>query len=237
MGELYDELSKDLEFRHGMNACMDCGTCTALCAAAEFYDYSPREVMDTVQSQDDNRIKELLSSNTIWYCGQCLSCKPRCPRGNNPGAVILALRRLSMRKGYFAESEKGRQQLLAKRLFGDNMLRVGYTLHPTNPVPSHFPELGKDWAYYHEHMKEMREWWGVPMDLENSPGCARIIPEKDMDELRAIYKATGAVDLMNAVEEGMAKKLGGKDEVDKFWNNWLETIDTRNYKIKGGEKK
>ncbi|ODS40335.1 hypothetical protein BEH94_05385 [Candidatus Altiarchaeales archaeon WOR_SM1_SCG] len=237
MGKLYDELTEEIEFDHGMHACMDCGTCTALCAAAEFYDYSPREVMDIVQSQDDDKIRELISSNKIWYCGQCLSCKPRCPRGNNPGAVVLALRRLSVKTGLFAESEKGRQQLLAKRLFGDNMMNRGYTLLPTNPVPSHFPELGKDWEYYHNHLAEMREWWGVPVDLENSPGSARIIPEKDMEELRAIYKATGAVDLMNAVEDGMAKKLGGKEEVEKFWKNWQDTVDTRNYKIKGGKSK
>ncbi|ODS36775.1 MAG: hypothetical protein A7316_09860 [Candidatus Altiarchaeales archaeon WOR_SM1_86-2] len=240
MGKLYDELSRDIEIKHSMHACMDCGTCTAICAAAEFYDYSPREVMDITQSRDDDRIRELISSDKIWYCGQCLSCKQRCPRGNNPGGVILALRRLSEKTGLFAESEKGRQQLIAKRLFGDNMLNRGYTLLATNPIPSHFPELGEDWEYYHKHMKEMRQWWGVPMDLENSPGCHRMIPEKDMEELRAIYKATGAVDLMNKVEEGMAKKLGGKEEVEKFWKSYQENVDSRLYKIKdkkGGESK
>ena len=78
------------------------------------------------------------------------------------------------------------------------------------------------------------------MDLENSPGCHRMIPEKDMEELRAIYKATGAVDLMNKVEEGMAKKLGSKEEVEKFWQSYQENVDSRLYKIKnkkGGESK
>jgi len=110
-------------------------------------------------------------------------------------------------------------------------------LLPTDPAPVRFPELGEDWEYYHKHMKEMRQWWGVPMDLENSPGSARIIPKKDMQELRAIYKATGAVDLMDKIEEGMAKKLGGKEEVDEFWKVWQDTSDTKNYKIKGCEKK
>jgi len=239
MGKLYDELSRDIEIKHSMHACMDCGTCTAICAAAEFYDYSPREVMDITQSRDDDRIRELISSDKIWYCGQCLSCKQRCPRGNNPGGVILALRRLSIKHGLFAESEKGRQQLLAKRVFGDNMLKRGYTLTAANPVPSHFPELGEDWEYYYDHLKEMRQWWGVPMDLENSPGSHRVIPEKGMEELRAIYKATGAVKLMEQIEGGMAKKLGGKEEVEKYWKNWQDSVDTRNYKIKekGGESK
>lgn len=231
MGKLFNELKQDFLYEHGMNACLNCGVCTAVCPAAEFYDYSPREVMNTVQSEDDELIEALLKSDQIWYCGQCFSCKTRCPRGNSAASVILALRRLSVKHGYFAESEKGRQQLFAKRNFGENMLKRGYTLLAKNISPEHFPELGENWEYYYEHMEEMREWWGVPMDLENSAGSHRQIPEKDMEELRAIYKKTGAIALMDAVEQGMEKKLGSKAEVEKYWDNWLETADSRNYQM------
>ncbi len=237
MGKLYQELKRDILYQHGMNACLNCGVCTAVCPAAEFNDYSPREVMNTVQSEDDEAIAELLKSDKIWYCGQCFSCKTRCPRGNNPASVILALRRLAIRHGYFAESEKGRQQLIAKRVFGENMLKRGYTLLAENISPAHFPELGENWEYYYAHMKEMREWWGVPMDLENSPGSHRRIAEKDLDEVRAIYKSTGAIALMEAVEKWMEKKLGGKAEVEKYWQTWLETGDSRNYQLKKEQKK
>jgi len=128
MGKLFNELKQDILYEHGMNACLNCGVCTAVCPAAEVYDYSPREVMNTVQTEDDDLIEDLLKSDKIWYCGQCFSCKTRCPRGNSAASVILALRRLSVKKGYFAESEKGRQQLIAKRVFGQNMLDRGYTL-------------------------------------------------------------------------------------------------------------
>ncbi len=231
MGKLFNELKEDILYEHGMNACLNCGVCTAVCPAAEFYDYSPREVMNTVQSEDDELIEDLLKSDKIWYCGQCFSCKTRCPRGNSTASVILALRRLSVRKGYFAESEKGRQQLLAKRVFGQNMLDRGYTLLAKNISPEHFPELGENWDYIYDHMEEMREWWGVPMDLENSPGSHRQIPEKDLDELRAIYQKTGAIALMEAVEKGMERKLGSKDEVEKYWETWLETGDSRDYPL------
>jgi heterodisulfide reductase subunit C len=69
------------------------------------------------------------------------------------------------------------------------------------------------------------------MDLENSAGSHRVIPEKDMEELRAIYKVTGAIELMDAVEKGMEKKLGSKEEVEKYWENWVETADSRNYEM------
>ena len=231
MGKLFNELKQDILYQHGMNACLNCGVCTAVCPAAEFYDYSPREVMNICQSEADDLIEELLKSDKIWYCGQCFSCKTRCPRGNNTANVILALRRLSVRHGYFAESEKGRQQLFAKRVFGENMLKRGYTLLAENITPAHFLELGENWEYYYEHREEMREWWDVPMDLENSPGSHRVIPEKDMEELRAIYQATGAIELMDAVEKGMEKKLGSKEEVEKYWENWVETADSRNYEM------
>jgi len=69
------------------------------------------------------------------------------------------------------------------------------------------------------------------MDLENSPGSHRQIPEADMQELRAIYEKTGAIALMDAVEQGMEKKLGSKAEVEKYWQTWLETADSRDYEM------
>jgi heterodisulfide reductase subunit C len=36
---------------------------------------------------------------------------------------------------------------------------------------------------------------------------------------------------MNAVEKGMEKKLGSKEKVEKYWENWVETADSRNYEM------
>lgn len=107
---------KDYRLKEGLNACINCGTCTAICPAAEFYRYDPRRIVDIVQSKDEEEIEKLLKSDTIWYCGECMSCVTRCPRKNAPGLIIMALRSLSIDLGYFIESEKGRQQYLDKRL-------------------------------------------------------------------------------------------------------------------------
>src|SRR5512140_3294713 len=109
MEKLYDLLLKDIRFVEGLNACMNCGVCTAICPAAEFYNYDPRKIVDDVQERNNETIEELLKSDTIWYCGECMSCKTRCPRGNAPGLLIIALRSLSQELGCFVESEKGRQ--------------------------------------------------------------------------------------------------------------------------------
>lgn len=100
MAKLYESLLNDVRFQEGLNACMNCGVCTATCPAAEFYKYNPRQICSLVQSKDEEKIEELLRSETIWYCGQCMSCKPRCPRGNVPSLVITALRKLSQEMDY-----------------------------------------------------------------------------------------------------------------------------------------
>ena len=125
MSEILKKLQKDIHFIEGLNSCMNCGVCTAICPAAEFYNYDPRVIVETVQRGNEEEIEELLKSDTIWYCGECMSCRPRCPRGNTPGYVIQALRRLSQKLGLFVVSEKGRQQLALKRIIGDNILRTG----------------------------------------------------------------------------------------------------------------
>ena len=130
MGKYFDMLMEDVRMKEGLTACMNCGICTGVCPAAEFYDYDPRQIVNTVQTKDDDAIEQLLKSETIWYCGECMSCRPRCPRANTPGYIIQALRRLSQKLGFFTYSEKGRQQLAIKRTIGHNILKTGYCIKP-----------------------------------------------------------------------------------------------------------
>ena len=57
MDKLYDRLSGDIRFIEGLNACMNCGVCTAICPAAEFYDYDPRKILDLVQDKDESSLE------------------------------------------------------------------------------------------------------------------------------------------------------------------------------------
>ena len=91
---LVELLKKDVRIQEGLTACINCGTCTAICPAAHFYNYDPRIIADTVQRGNEADILDLLESDTIWFCGECLSCKTRCPRNNTPGYIVQALRNL-----------------------------------------------------------------------------------------------------------------------------------------------
>lgn len=63
-----DMLMEDVRMKEGLQSCMNCGVCTGVCPAAEFYNCDPRQIVNIVQTRDDDAIEELLKSDTIWYC-------------------------------------------------------------------------------------------------------------------------------------------------------------------------
>jgi heterodisulfide reductase subunit C len=201
----YQELTKDVRFVEGISGCINCGTCTAICPAAEFYQYDPRIIAETVQTRDNEKIRELLTGNMIWYCGECMSCKTRCPRGNAPGLLIMALRALSVRSGLFTESEKGRQQLVLKRSVGQWILKYGYCIYREEITLEDHPEQGPTWEWQNRNLEALYERFGVRYKGDG-PGPMRRIPEEALAELKSIFDVTGAIDLFNIIEEQSAKK-------------------------------
>ena len=200
MGNLVDYIKQDVRADEALKACMNCGMCTAVCPAAEFYDYDPRRICDTVQRGDETEIENLLKGDTIWFCGQCMSCKTRCPRGNVPGELISVLRRASEELGYFAESEKGRQQKQLMNAIGTNILEIGYCVHPDRVDPDCHPEQGPIWEWYRENIEEIAPKLGANYH-GSGPGALRTIPEEDLDEVRKIFEVTGGMELRKKVLE------------------------------------
>ena len=205
MDHLFEELEKDYRFREGYHTCINCGTCTAVCPAAEFYRYDPRKIVAIVQTRDDAEIEALLRSDTIWYCGECMSCVTRCPRRNGPGLVIMALRDLSIRLGYFTESEKGRQILPLTHTFARNILNYGYCVHPETFRWEDHMESGPVWKWHTEHLEQSLARQGANY-MGEGPGVLRKIPQASLDELKAIFDVTGATERIRLVEEYSAAK-------------------------------
>jgi len=199
LGALYEKLKEDIRFVEGLKACLNCGTCTAICPAAEFYNYQPRKMVDILQTHDDEKIKDLLKSDTIWYCGECMSCVTRCPRNNAPGLLITALRSLSQEMGYFVESEKGRQQLAIKRTVGHWILEFGYCLHPSRITPENHPEQGPIWEWEFQNLEKVMDRLGANY-MKAGPGVLRAIPQADLDEIRKIFDITGATSRFEKIE-------------------------------------
>ena len=210
MGKLYDELCKDYRFKEGLKTCINCGTCTAICPAAEFYKYDPRKIVDTVQRKDEAEIEALLKSETIWYCGECMSCVTRCPRNNGAGLVIMALRNLSAKLGYFTESEKGRQLYPLTKVLNGNVLNLGYCVHVSTFAYEDHPESGPVFEWVLNNKEDVYSRLGANYGKEG-PGALRKIPQEDLDELKAIYDETGGTERLETVEKfslAKAKEMG-----------------------------
>ncbi len=221
MGKYFNMLMEDVRMKEGLTACMNCGICTGVCPSAEFYNYDPRQIVDTVQTQDDRAIEELLKSDTIWYCGECMSCRPRCPRGNTPAYIIQSLRSLSQRLGFFVYSEKGRQQLALKRTIGHNIVNTGYCLMPELIDPEMHPEQGPVWKWIYEHDRDVFERFGDNYRQEG-PGAVRKIDDQSMAELHSILKVTGCDEFFDNLEkcsEQKAIEMGFEGADDEYFHH------------------
>lgn len=226
MGKLYDRLTGDYRIKEGLKACINCGTCTAICPAAEFYRYDPRQIVDIVQSKDDAEIEKLLKSETIWYCGECMSCITRCPRKNAPGLVIMALRNLSMELGYFTESEKGRQQYALTKVLCNNILNYGYCVYPRTFASQLHPEAGKVWEWQEQHIEDVYSRLGANLEGDGT-GALRKIPQADLDELKRIFDVTGATARIEGINSASMKKAAemGLSEEEYFMKVFTENSE------------
>lgn len=215
--QIEEILKTDIRFTEGLKACMSCGICNAICPAAEFFDYDPRNIVTTVQSGDMKRIIELIGSDSIWYCGQCMSCKTRCPRENCPGLIITVLRKISQETGAYTQSRLGRQQYLLRKVIGNNILKYGYTLHPSNVKPGDHPEQGPVWKWIFENATEVYKVVGANLDGEG-PGTLRKINDETLGELHAIFKHTGGLELFDKIDHFSSQnavELGFIDELNQ----------------------
>lgn len=230
MGKYFDMLMEDVRFEEGLKSCMNCGVCTAVCPAAEFYNYDPRQIVTIVQTRDEVEIERLLRSDTIWYCGECMSCRPRCPRGNTPGYVIQALRTVSQRTGLFVESEKGRQQLALKRFIGDNILATGYCLTPRNIRPELHPEQGPVWQWIVDNDEDVYANF-TDVYLKEGAGALRRVDDKTMTEIRRIFEVSGGQAFYDAIEEHSERKARemGYDGATEEYMMETYTVNSNNH--------
>jgi len=165
--------------------------------------------MNLVIEADEDSLEEILSDDVIWYCGQCLSCKPRCPRGNIPGVVIQILRSVSQMNGLFVRSALGRQQLAIKRSIGHNILETGYCVHPTRIDPDLHPEQGPVWKWMYKNAERVYGRFNTNYNREG-PGLLRRMSSRSMDELDRIFEVTGCKKLWQTIESESGKFVSGK---------------------------
>ncbi len=81
--------------REMLQACIQCGTCTASCANSFAMDQTPRRLWRMViMGQKD----EIFKSKTFALCSSCYYCTLRCPRGLALTEAMGALKQIAARE-------------------------------------------------------------------------------------------------------------------------------------------
>lgn len=76
-----------------IDACFNCGNCTAVCPHSEGYDTFPRRLIRYGQVG----LKDAVAgSKELWVCYYCGECSDTCPREAEPGEFMAAARRYAI---------------------------------------------------------------------------------------------------------------------------------------------
>ncbi len=76
-----------------VEACFNCGNCTAVCPLSTEDESFPRRMIRCVQV---GMRDELLGSKELWTCYYCGECSETCPRQAEPGEFMAAARRYAI---------------------------------------------------------------------------------------------------------------------------------------------
>jgi ferredoxin len=76
-----------------IEACFNCGNCTAVCPLSSGEESFPRRMIRYAQIGTKDR---LLGSKELWMCYYCGECSATCPRQANPGEFMAAARRYAI---------------------------------------------------------------------------------------------------------------------------------------------
>ena len=92
MATINPDFSKELKKfgTQDLNACYNCGTCTAVCSLSTEDDSFPREMVRFSVTGLEDDIKGSLKPWLCYYCGECTT---HCPQSADPGELMQSLRR------------------------------------------------------------------------------------------------------------------------------------------------
>jgi heterodisulfide reductase subunit C len=97
----------------------------------------------------------------------------------------------------------GRQQVEIMNGIGNNILEIGYCVHPDKLRPEKHLEQGPVWDWYIKNIKVVAPKFGANYHGEGAGALREISPET-MEELRSIFKVTGGMEFHDAIANGKA---------------------------------
>jgi heterodisulfide reductase subunit C len=192
---LFEQVKADERFSHGLYGCYECGVCVAVCPSARFYDFSPRWIAQALAREDADLVYKFMNED-VWDCSQCFSCD-KCPRGNSPGGLITILREVAVRNGLKSAKDalEGYGRIIYK------ILSTGTQVAPDMLQPNAFP----DWGPHVKEISENLEWWrrALPPETLHTTETSWEVSEQTLRELYLIWYASGVMEMIKEVDEGL----------------------------------
>ncbi len=209
MEEIFQDIQADMRYDHELNGCLNCGICTATCPAAHYYDFSPREIVQLLWTENLEGIYDAMQEK-IWACAQCYTCAARCPFGNSPGGLVMLMRETAIKHGM-----ESAQNVL--RPFSRVMLKVistGNQIAPDMINPQHFADWGPNISKVQAPLKVLRD--AIPMPTLNTTSI----------ELYTIWEMTGVLDQLETIDENLFDVISDIiDEKRDDYDDWLDEQD------------
>ena len=79
-----------------LRSCIQCGTCSGSCPNANYMSFAPHQAIGMLR---EGIVREVLASNTPWYCSACYLCTVRCPRDIPVTSIMYLLKSLALKRG------------------------------------------------------------------------------------------------------------------------------------------
>ncbi len=193
--DLFRQVKADMRFPDYLYGCYDCGICVAVCPSARFYDFSPRRIAQAAGREDVELFYQQMQED-IWECSQCFSCL-RCPRGNNPGGIILIMREVAINNGLASARHalEGYSRIVFK------IMSTGTQVSPDMLQPDAFPDWGPEVKDVSDNLDLWRR--ALPPETHHTTSASWEVDEKTLVELYLIWFHTGVLDMIKEVDDSL----------------------------------
>lgn len=219
MEEIFQGIQADIRFDHELNGCLNCGICTATCPAAHYYDFSPREIVQLLWTENLEGIHDAMQEK-IWSCAQCYTCAARCPFGNSPGGLVMLMREAAIKHGM--ESAKSVLRPFSRVML--KLISTGNQLSPDMISNDAFPDWGPNICKVDAPLKLLRA--AIPVPTLNTIKTAWETNLKTSVELYTIWEETGVLEQLETVDENLFDVIVDlMDEKRDDWDDYLDEID------------
>lgn len=210
--DVFNDIQADMRYDHELNGCLNCGICTATCPAAHYYDFSPREIVQLLWTENLEGIYDAMQEK-IWSCAQCYTCAARCPFGNSPGGLVMIMRETAIKHNM--ESAKAVLRPFSRVML--KLISTGNQLAPDMINADHFPDWGPDISKVDAPLALLRA--AIPMPTLNTTKTAWEVNLKTSVELFTIWEETGVLDQLETIDENLF------DVIEDFMDEKREELE------------